>query len=524
MLTLTSTAKPASVASTAEVDQWAAVVTFTPGNYATAQTVNLVADPNFILPPGRENLKTFAKQQHILSGIQGPLSVEGGTTNSDRSLHAAVLLPGEGNGPLFAVAAQPPEWQQIDTLNVYDDGSKQDQTGTLTSTALTGLSMGGDPGGILDFTYLLPHGQTTFPFGEPGQYPDGISYGTVTVDPNTHQFSTDGNRTTIEDLNILLGQGNDHLTIVSTMVPGPDHNPDGTPNRAAAHGGVTAVHGGGDALLQITGTFDASNPTGSTGKVLRLDGLSWSDAGFAVGQQITFTGGLSGTFMISGFGDSSYGPGSALFLNSAFGTTGLAIAASVSVSDSLQVTTAFDFTANKILRRDGLPWQSLGFTYGQQISIVGIPGTWTIAGFDNSVYGDGTALVLDRPGPDARDERPDHGRGHEPLPRERDVRPHGHHRHVHLGHRRGLRPGRRPAGRDHGRHRDADDHRDQRQHAHPGGRADGRRERRRRDRLARSGRRRHDRRHRRRQYDGRRRAGLEHLHGRLQRPARRRRW
>ena len=72
----------------------------------------------------------FAKQQHMLGGIRGPLSVEGGTSTQNRSLQAAVLLPGEGNGPLFRVAAQPPEWQQIDTLNVYDDGSKQGQQST----------------------------------------------------------------------------------------------------------------------------------------------------------------------------------------------------------------------------------------------------------------------------------------------------------------------------------------------------------------------------------------------------------
>ncbi|HEY3922827.1 MAG TPA: hypothetical protein VGL76_12045 [Gaiellaceae bacterium] len=398
VLQLTSTAKPlaGSVATTAQIVQWAEVVTFTPSDWYTAVDVKLTDDTNFTLPASRQNLTVFPKQQHTLSGIQGPLSVEGGTTNSDRSLHAAVLLPGEGNGPLFAVAAQPPEWQQIDTLNVYDDGSHQDQTGTLTSTALTGLDMGGDPGGVLDFSNLLPP-TGVFPFGEPGIYPDGISYGTITIDPVTHTFVTAGNVTTIEDLNILLGQGNDHLTIDSTMVPGPDHNPDGSPNRAAAQGGLTTVHGGGNALMTLTGTFNASNPTASTGELVRIDGLSWAGAGFSVGEQVTLTGGLSGSYTIAGFGDTSFGPGSALFLNSALGTTGSGITATVSVSDDLQVTGAFDLTANEVLRRDGLPWESLGFTYGQQVGIVGIPGSWTIVGFDNSIYGDGTALILSGP-------------------------------------------------------------------------------------------------------------------------------
>ena len=97
----------------------------------------------------RQNMRVFATQPHNLSGIAGPLSVSGGASDVGDAIHPAVLLPGEGNGPTFGVAAQPPEWQQIDTLNVYDDGSLNGQTGTLTSTALTGLSMGADPDGSL---------------------------------------------------------------------------------------------------------------------------------------------------------------------------------------------------------------------------------------------------------------------------------------------------------------------------------------------------------------------------------------
>ena len=89
-------------------------------------TVPVAADPFFTLAPGRENLKTFSKRPHLLSGIRGPLAVEGGTTAADRSLRAAVLLPGEGNAPLFRIAVQPPESQQVDTLNIFDDSSHED--------------------------------------------------------------------------------------------------------------------------------------------------------------------------------------------------------------------------------------------------------------------------------------------------------------------------------------------------------------------------------------------------------------
>jgi len=209
----------------------------------------VVADPFFILAPGRVDRRTFGKQAHLLGGIRGPLAVEGGTTSADRSLKSAVLLPGEDNLPPFRVAAQPPEWQQIDTLNIYGDGSQQDLTGNLTSTALTGLNMG--PG--LDFTALCGG---PCPFQEPGKYPGGISYGSVSIDPVTHVFTTDGNLSTVEIVNVMLGQGNDHLTIASTLQPGGDFNPiTGLRGELAHHGGITAVHGGGNQPLKVDGTF-----------------------------------------------------------------------------------------------------------------------------------------------------------------------------------------------------------------------------------------------------------------------------
>src|SRR6185503_1656223 len=165
----------------------------------------------------------------------------------------------------------PPEWQQIDTLNVYDGGSVENLTGTLTSTALTGLNMGQG----LDFTSLCGG---TCPFGEPGKYPGGISYGSVRIDPVTHVFTTDGTLSTIEVVIIMLGQGNDHLSIASTLQPGGDFNPiTGLRGELAHHGGITAVHGGGNALLKVDGTFELrSMPfdpvTGTMAKIVRQDG------------------------------------------------------------------------------------------------------------------------------------------------------------------------------------------------------------------------------------------------------------
>jgi hypothetical protein len=46
-------------------------------------TIPLVADPYFDIQPGHQNFREFPKRPHVLSGIRGPLSVEGGTTSAD---------------------------------------------------------------------------------------------------------------------------------------------------------------------------------------------------------------------------------------------------------------------------------------------------------------------------------------------------------------------------------------------------------------------------------------------------------
>ncbi len=246
VITLTAKDKPtADIDGSLTVTQWAAVVTFTPENWYQPVSVGLEADPWYLLAPGRENWKTFAKRPHILSGIRGPLAVEGGTTAADRSLRPAVLLPGEGNGPLFEIAEQPPEAQQVDVLNVYADSSQEDHEGWLTATAITGLGMNAVP---LDFSDQLGTGET-MPFGEPTSFPAGISYGAIVVDPATGLFDQTAAYTTIEVLNILLGEGNDTLHISGTLLPGPDTKADGTPGVVAVHGGITTVHGGGNWML-----------------------------------------------------------------------------------------------------------------------------------------------------------------------------------------------------------------------------------------------------------------------------------
>ncbi|MGY3658239.1 hypothetical protein [Bradyrhizobium sp. USDA 376] len=409
---------------TVTVIQMAARVTYTPpsppkpdpsypdtGNWYQQVTVQLIADPWFDIQPGHENYRAFPKVAHRLDGIRGPLAVEGGTTAADRSLVQAVLLPGEANGPLFNIPPQPPETQSIDVLNIYNDGTVANDTGTLTSTALTGFEMGG----TLDFSKLLAGAPA--PFGESVKYPGGISYGSIVVDPVTHEFSTDASHSTIESVNIFLGAGNDRLDINSTLIPGPDHNADGTIGLVSEHGGLTTVHGGGNAPIQMTAGIAPTNafnitPSlgGKTGTLERTDGRSWVDAGFAVGQQVmlsvdTVGGSVTGSYTITAILDQDLKPGSILVLLGANGAPALTLLANatgtISVTDWLQVTGNFDVQADRIIRRDGLSWDNLGFAAGQQVSFSlsnGNVGNATVLGFDNastpSGTGFGSALLL----------------------------------------------------------------------------------------------------------------------------------
>src|SRR5262249_16878081 len=295
--------------------QMAARVEFDPtgGTYPwyTQATIQVQADPYFDIQPGHENLRAFPKTPHTLSGIRRPLAVDGGTPSANRSLATAVLLPGEANGPFFNIPPQPPETQSIDVLNVYSDGTQGATTGKLTSTSLTGLNMN-DAG--LDFTAMLGGAH---PFGESGKYDGGISYGSIVLvqdpkfpgDPSKQIFSTDASHSTLEVVNLFLGANNDKLDINSTLIPGPDHNADGTIGLVSEHGGLTTIHGGGNAPLQLISNagFDTYNgPQAGTYNLVRDDGLKWVEDGFAVGQQVLLSeGGIVGSYTIIAIGDPS---------------------------------------------------------------------------------------------------------------------------------------------------------------------------------------------------------------------------
>src|SRR2546428_1293296 len=111
------------------------------------------------------------------------------------------------------------------------------------------------------------------------------------------------------------------------------------------------------------------------------------------------------SFTIVGFAGPVSAPGSTLqVVQNGGGTpqdTTTGATATVSVTDSLSVSGAFDISGNALARKDGQPWQSLGFKVAQTVTIAGF-GVRQITDFDNSpTYGPGTVLKFSGPSIDA---------------------------------------------------------------------------------------------------------------------------
>ena len=171
--------------------------------------------------------------------------------------------PARADAALFEIPAQAPESSQIDVLNVFNDSSQADGVGTMTSTTLTGFGMSKG---------LTFDGGTAF--GEPATFPGGISFGTIGF--VNGQFTTDGAKSTIEVLNVLLGQGNDKLTITGTLDPATEIVHADHLHRRRRH----RATGAGDDWFTLT----------------RRDGTNWAPGGanaasdFVVGQQVLISG------------------------------------------------------------------------------------------------------------------------------------------------------------------------------------------------------------------------------------------
>jgi hypothetical protein len=357
----------------------AAMVTFDDGNAGSDPNwyeeveVTLVADLNYEQPITRQGVKVFPVSTHVLSKLQGPLAVEGGVTGADRSLQLGLKLPGEADGPLFAIGPQPPESKQIDVLNIFNDDSQQHLSGTMTSTNIQGLGLAKD----LDFgpTYSSGNQQT---FGEPAIFPGGISFGTVQFVDG--KFQTNGGKSTIEVVNLMLGQGNDTFEVLGTLDPDVAVKLIGTVNIAA----ITPVPATFNAIVKLT----------------RPQPFDWKSQGFLVGQPLHITG-FSETFTVAGFGDDFTGDtidNTIMYLTGPVVTQAQIDAAPFEVNLSKtvnNVTTSGSATGGTLTRAAG-SWITDGFIVGQSVTINGLTGSWRVQaitdGAASLVLGNGPAL------------------------------------------------------------------------------------------------------------------------------------
>ena len=246
------------IADNVQVVRIAPTATFTSTDYYDLQTIELQADDDYIVPPTREGVKIFPVSTHLLSKLCGPLAVEGGPTGADRSLTNGVKLPGEKDDFLIVIGAQPPESQQIDVLNIFNDSSQADGFGTMTETTLRGFGMADD----LNFGVVTG---PTFGEGESGSeliVPGGISFGKINF--GSSGFGTNDIQSSIEVMNLMLGEGNDFLDVSGTLNPAP--------------------------FVSAQNAFISTPDNVDGGGTISFDGFDWKAQGFLPGQEIFIEG------------------------------------------------------------------------------------------------------------------------------------------------------------------------------------------------------------------------------------------
>ena len=126
------------------------------------------------------------------------------------------------------------------------------------------------------------------------------------------------------------------------------------------HGGLTVVHGGGNAPLTVSGPMDVGAHT-----ITRQDALNWAHFGFAIGQELLVNRSPAGT--ITGVS------GATLTLSGPAMTPATGVSETVAVfGPSVVNTSALTFAGSAIVRSDLRAWAEFGFVPGQQVTIDGV--------------------------------------------------------------------------------------------------------------------------------------------------------
>ena len=237
VLTLTAAAElTTETGDAATIIRVAPAVTFDETNWFEDVTIQLEADPDWVPASGTQFNKVFPLEEHTTNRLRGPIVIEGGVTDKDRSLRLAVVLPYESADPPKAISVITDETMQTDTMVVFNDTSVSDDAGELTATNLSGLSMGKD-------SAIIP---AEVVGGSDVIIPAGINYAGLEV------------------LEVLLGSGNDTFDVDTTAVE--------------TTAGVAFDHDAGNGFSTIT----------------RTDSGNWLDDGFRIGDTITVTGAAGG--------------------------------------------------------------------------------------------------------------------------------------------------------------------------------------------------------------------------------------
>ena len=215
----------------------------------------------------------------------------------------------------------------------------------MTATTLTGFNMADDLSLDLGIT-----GDPTF--GENGFFPGGISFGKISFGAGG-EFGTDNAQSTIEVVNLLLGEGNDGLVINGTLDPAPS--------------------------VQVTNVFDVTADAGGDGGTIEREGFDWKAIGFLVGQTVTIEG-VVGEWTVAAIDDAVTPAGQDPNDNSILVLSGPSLAG---VADGLLTITAEDkdvitigavvdvieTAAGGIITRTSGSWVTDGFAVGEFISI-----------------------------------------------------------------------------------------------------------------------------------------------------------
>ncbi|CAM2780863.1 LEPR-XLL domain-containing protein [Vibrio rarus] len=166
-------------------------VTFDADNWNQPITITLSVNDEY-QEQDAQPVQNPPLQPHTLTGIQGKLIIEGGVPEGKaRALSVAIMLPTEIDTELPINNIEVSEVLQTDVLNIFNDGSLENDSGVLSDTSLTGLGMG-----------------------------VGIEYADVEV------------------VELFLGQGDDNLVVEDTAAEV-----------------ITVVHGGGGSdTLSVTGS------------------------------------------------------------------------------------------------------------------------------------------------------------------------------------------------------------------------------------------------------------------------------